>query len=161
MAANKRGARAAPAPAAQSQMAAVWPELCGTSHAYMEAPVIVVSQADFDAWAQQQKAAAEQLSNTPGPAAGQAAAQSFGCFACHTTDGSKLVGPTWRGLYGSQVTLEDGTTVTADDAYIKHSILEPQDQVVKGFPPMSFNAKAVGITDQQIQNIIEFIKSLK
>jgi cytochrome c oxidase subunit 2 len=136
-------------------------ELCGTSHAYMEAPVIVVSQADFDAWAQQQKAAAEQLSSTPGPAAGQAAAQSFGCFACHTTDGSKLVGPTWRGLYGSQVTLEDGTTVTADDAYIKHSILEPQDQVVKGFPPMSFNAKAVGVTDQQIQNIIEFIKSLK
>jgi cytochrome c oxidase subunit 2 len=136
-------------------------ELCGISHSYMEAPIKVVSQADFDAWAAQQKAAAEQLANTPGPEAGRAAAQGLGCFACHTVDGSKLIGPTWRGLYGSHVELEDGSTVTADDAYIKQSILEPASQVVKGFPPMSFNAKAVGITDQQIQNIILYIQSLK
>ncbi len=136
-------------------------ELCGISHAYMEAPVNVVSQQDFDSWTAQQKAAAEALANTPGPDAGKAAVQSFGCFACHTVDGTKLIGPTWRGLYGSQVKLADGTTVTADDAYIKQSILEPASQVVHGFPPMSFNAKALGITDQQISNIIEYIKTLK
>jgi cytochrome c oxidase subunit 2 len=127
----------------------------------MEAPVIVVDQAAFDAWAAEQKAAAEELANAPGPDAGRAAAQSLGCFACHTVDGSQLVGPTWRGLYGRTIELEDGSTVTADDAYIKQSILEPQSQVHKGFPPMSFNAQAVGITDQQILNIIEYIKTLK
>jgi cytochrome c oxidase subunit 2 len=136
-------------------------ELCGISHAYMEAPVIVVSQQDFDAWATQQKAAAEALANTPGPEAGRATAQSMGCFACHTTDGSKLIGPTWRGLYESQVHLADGTTVTADEAYLKQSILEPQSQVVNGFPPMSFNPQAMGITDLQVSNIIEYIKTLK
>lgn len=49
----------------------------------------------------------------------------------------------------------------ADDAYIERSILEPAAEVVRGFPPMSFNAQAVGITDQQIQNIILYIQSLK
>ena len=134
-------------------------ELCGISHAYMEGPVMVVSQADFDSWAAKQKAAAAAV--TEGPEAGRAAAQSLGCFACHTVDGSKLVGPTWRGLYGSQVKLADGTTVTADDNYIKQSILEPSSQVVFGFSPMSFNAEAVGVTDQQIKNIIEYLKTLK
>lgn len=136
-------------------------ELCGISHAYMEAPVNVVSGQDFETWAAQQKAAADALANTPGPEAGKATAQSFGCFACHTVDGSKLVGPTWAGVYGSDVHLADGSTVVADDAYIKQSILEPQSQVVEGFAPMSFNAQALGITDQQISNIIEYIKTLK
>jgi cytochrome c oxidase subunit 2 len=71
------------------------------------------------------------------------------------------VGPTWRGLYGSQVKLADGTTVVANDNYIRQSILQPSSQVVFGFQPMSFNAQAVGVTDQQITNIIEYIKTLK
>ena len=49
----------------------------------------------------------------------------------------------------------------ADEAYLKQSILEPQSQVVNGFPPMSFNPQAMGITDLQVSNIIEYIKTLK
>jgi len=136
-------------------------ELCGISHAYMESPVNVVSDQDFVAWAEEQKAAAEALANTPGPEAGRVTAQNLGCFACHTTDGTKLVGPTWAGLYGHEVELTDGTTVTADDEYLRRSILEPASQVVQGYPPMSFNAQALGITDLQISNIIAFIKTLE
>jgi len=136
-------------------------ELCGISHAYMESPVNVVTRAEFDTWAAEQKAAAEELANTPGPEAGRVAAQNMGCFACHTVDGTRLVGPTWAGLYGHEVELADGTTVVVDDEYIRRSILDPTAQVVAGFSPMTFNAQAVGITDLQISNIIEYIKTLR
>src|SRR5689334_18429248 len=62
-------------------------------------------------------------------AAGKAAAAV--CMACHSIDGSTIVGPTWKGLYGSTVELEGGTTVVADDAYIANSIKNPLSQVVK------------------------------
>ena len=86
-------------------------ELCGASHAYMERPVIVTSQADYDAWVKQQAAAAAALIAKGGPEAGKAFVAQNGCGACHSMDGSKLTGPTWRGLFGSQVKLSDGTTV--------------------------------------------------
>ncbi len=64
-------------------------ELCGASHAYMERPVIVTSQADYDAWVQQQTAAAAALIAKGGPAAGQALVAQNGCGACHSLDGSQ------------------------------------------------------------------------
>ena len=61
--------------------------------------------------------------------------QVAGCVVCHTPDGRAGVGPTWQGIYGSEETLADGTTVTVDDAYIRESILDPNAKIVKGFPP--------------------------
>jgi cytochrome c oxidase subunit 2 len=94
------------------------------------------------------------------PAAGQQQAQTSGCVACHTTDGTALVGPTWQGLYGREVTLESGETVTADDAYIKESILTPNAKVVEGFAPTMppFQGQ---LDDQQIADIIAYIKTLE
>ncbi len=136
-------------------------ELCGTSHSYMETPVHVVTQAEYDSWIAQQVQAASAALNAGGPDAGKALVGKFGCLGCHTVNGTPLVGPSWLGLYGSTVHLSDGTTVTADDAYIKEAILRPSSQVVNGFPPMSFNAEALGVTDQQITDIIAYIKTLK
>lgn len=82
------------------------------------------------------------------------------CLACHSTDGSALVGPTWKGLYGHDVALEDGTTVVADEAYLRESILDPMKKVVKGFPP-SMPPFGGMLTDDQISDIIEYIKTLK
>jgi mono/diheme cytochrome c family protein len=56
------------------------------------------------------------------------------CLVCHTTNGSAAAGPTFAGLAGSQVKLADGITVTADDAYLKESILDPEAKTVAGFP---------------------------
>ena len=56
------------------------------------------------------------------------------CLVCHTTNGASAAGPTFAGLAGSRVKLADGTTVTADDAYLKRSILDPEAQTVAGFP---------------------------
>ena len=88
--------------------------------------------------------------------------QSEGCAGCHSTDGSSGVGPSWKGLAGSQVTLSDGSTVTADDAYLKQSIVDPNAKIVKGFSsgvmPEDFGSK---LSSQQIDDLIAYIKSLK
>lgn len=76
---------------------------------------------------------------TPDPAAliaqGKDLATQLGCTACHSTDGSSGVGPTWQGLAGSQRELADGSTVAADSAYLRESILEPDAKIAAGFQP--------------------------
>jgi cytochrome c oxidase subunit II len=133
-------------------------ELCGTSHAYMQRPVIVTSQADYDAWVKTQAAAAAALIAQGGPAAGQAMVAQNGCGACHSLDGSKGTGPTWRGLFGSKVPLSDGTTVTADEVYLTESIAAPAAKVVQGFQPIM---PKFSLTDAQIKDIVSYIETLK
>jgi cytochrome c oxidase subunit 2 len=133
-------------------------ELCGGAHAYMTAPVIVVSQADFDTWISGQLGA---VSADP-VERGKKWSQVNGCFACHSQDGSKLVGPTWQGLAGKPVELADGTTVTADEAYLHQAIIDPNAQISKGFPPNVMPATYTSLlTAEQINDIIAFIQTLK
>jgi cytochrome c oxidase subunit 2 len=136
-------------------------ELCGTAHYSMEDAVIVVEEAEFVAWAQEQQVAYQAALAAGGPEAGRVLVSAYGCLGCHSTDGSIRQAPTWLGLFGSEVELTDGSVVTADEAYIRQSILEPQSQVVKGFGPMVFNAEAVGMTDEHIESIIAYIQTLK
>jgi mono/diheme cytochrome c family protein len=70
-----------------------------------------------------------------------------------------MTGPTWFGLYGSKVDLADGTTVTADDAYLKESILNPNAKVVAGFN--SGLMPAFALSDADIANLIAYFKTLK
>jgi cytochrome c oxidase subunit II len=135
-------------------------ELCGTNHAYMEAPVIVQTQTEFDSWLQAQVAAnaAAEASGVPDASRGQQLYENSGCKACHSIDGSRLVGPSWRGVYGSQVELADGTTVVADEAYLKESIKHPNAKIVKGF---AAGMPQFNLTDHQIADLVEFIKTLK
>ncbi len=134
-------------------------ELCGTSHYAMEQPVIVVDANTFTAWVAQQQEVAAQLAATP-EGRGQKIYETF-CKACHSINGSAGNGPTWRGLYGSDVEFVDGTTGVADDAYIIESIQNPSAKVVAGYPPMNFNYEAAGITVEQLNDILAYIKTLK
>lgn len=132
-------------------------ELCGRQHAYMESPVVVMAQADFDQWI------AEQTTVSADPVErGAKWAAQFGCTACHSVDGTTIVGPTWKGLYGQARQLADGASITADEAYLRNSILDPNLQVVKGFPanvmPANFGER---LSDEQIGDIIAYIQSLK
>ena len=70
---------------------------------------------------------------TPKDLEGKTIATAQGCVACHPTGASNGLGPTWKGIAGRQTTLADGTTVTADDSYLKESIASPDAKVVKGF----------------------------
>jgi cytochrome c oxidase subunit 2 len=135
-------------------------ELCGTRHAYMEAPVNVVDQAEFESWARARQAEAEAAiaSGIPDARRGQKLYSQF-CQACHTINGNAGTGPTWLGVYDHEVELADGTTVTADEAYLYESIAEPGAKTVKGFPAGAM--PKFGLTDLQIKDLIEYIKTLK
>lgn len=139
-------------------------EICGTSHSYMEAPVIVLSQADYAVWRDDQiKLAKEQelaSAGKPDAGRGQVLYQESGCKACHSVDGSKGVGPTWDGLFESNVQLADGTTVAADEAFIRESIIMPSAKVVKGYSPNAMPNFSY-LKDGQVNDIIEYIKTLK
>lgn len=89
---------------------------------------------------------------------GKTIAQENACNACHTTDGSEMVGPTWQNLFGSERTLENGETVTADEDYIRESIVNPSAEVVEGFPPSMTPYDF--LSESEIESLIEYIKSL-
>lgn len=132
-------------------------EMCGQQHAYMLAAVRVVEQAGFDAWV-----AAEMGLSADPVERGQKWAEQYGCLACHSVDGSVLVGPSWQGIYGSQKLLADGSSVTVDDAYLLESIYDPNAKIVAGFQPGLMPANfGEQLTEAQVADIIEFIKSLR
>jgi len=133
-------------------------ELCGASHAYMLAPISVVPQEEFDAWVSKRQVEALAAAQTP-EGRGQTLAAQNGCFGCHTVDGSAGTGPTWFGLYGSQAELADGSTVTADDVYIRESILNPQAKIVAGFETVKM--PTFEFTDEQLADIIAYLNTLK
>jgi len=133
-------------------------ELCGTSHAYMEKPVVISSQGDFDAWMTEQIAIAKEAAATP-EGSGQLLVAANGCAACHSINGAQGIGPTWFGLFGHEVLLTDGTTVIADEGYIAESIHDPQAKIVARFETQLM--PSYGFTDEQIADIVAYIKTLR
>jgi cytochrome c oxidase subunit 2 len=95
-------------------------------------------------------------------AEGKRLAAQEGCHACHSTDGSKGIGPTWKGLYGSEVTVTTGgkeRTIKADTAYISRSIEHPEADIVKGFQPVM--PKFPNLTEKQVRDLVAYIESIK
>lgn len=133
-------------------------EICGRLHYAMQASIQVVSQDEFDSWLQENSGECSLGDEQ----CGQRWAQTYGCLGCHSINGSEGVGPTWQGVFGHEVTLADGSTVTADEAYLHTSIVDPNAQIVQGFQagimPTDFAEK---LTEEQIQQIIAFIMSLQ
>ena len=93
------------------------------------------------------------------PEAGQNLAMQKGCIACHSIDDRDSIAPPWRGLYASEVELNDGSTITVDEEYLIESIKEPNAKIVHGYsrgamPPIS-------LTDEEISAIVSYIKSVE
>jgi len=130
-------------------------EVCGLKHTYMLADVQVVSESEFNTWLADQAAVASDP-----VARGQKVYEQYGCKACHTLDGSALVGPSFLNAYGHMVELDDGTTVLVDDIYIYNSIVDPNSQIVAGYSPAMPQNFADQLSDEQIADLIEFMKSL-
>ena len=91
---------------------------------------------------------------------GEALAASTGCLACHSIDETSGTGPGWGGLAGSEVTLASGETVVADDAYLFNSIVDPASQVVSGFEAVMPTTYADSLSEAEINDLVEYIKSL-
>ena len=132
-------------------------EYCGTDHSGMLAKVIVHEPEEFETWLQ---------ANGGGPSDdpvehGESLISQNGCQACHSTDGSKGIGPSFKGLWDSNETLADGSTVKVDENYIRESILAPQEKIVKDFELVPMTSFQGILDDEQISAIIEYIKTLK
>ncbi|WP_456427909.1 cytochrome c oxidase subunit II [Rhodocaloribacter sp.] len=129
-------------------------EYCGTAHSNMLGKVIVQSEADFQKWLQESQA----TDLTPVERGEQLYVQQT-CNACHSTDGSPGVGPTFKGLFGSERALEGGGTVVADENYIRESILNPTAKVAQGFSPI-MPASFGSLPAEDIDALVAYIKSL-
>jgi cytochrome c oxidase subunit 2 len=91
---------------------------------------------------------------------GEALAASSGCLACHAIDGTTGTGPTWKGLAGASRPLTTGESVTADDPYLFNSVIDPDSQVVAGFDPVMPTTYSETLTEPEINDLVEYIKSL-
>lgn len=131
-------------------------EYCGTNHSGMLGKVRVVDGKDFDDLMQKSPTEGQ----TPVDL-GKALYSQKACIGCHSLDGSRLVGPSWKGLFNHTVEFEGGGSGTADENYIRESILNPNAKIVKGFPPNQMPVYQGQLKEEEITAIIEFIKSLK
>ncbi|SMO55887.1 cytochrome c oxidase subunit II [Fodinibius sediminis] len=134
-------------------------EYCGTSHSDMTAQVIVHEEEEFDSWLADNAGGGSKPEDLAPAEWGEQLATEWACTTCHSTDGTSMTGPTWQGVFESEETLTDGSTVTVDENYLRESILEPSAKVVEGYPDV-MNTYQGQLNDDQINAIIEYIKTL-
>jgi cytochrome c oxidase subunit II len=127
-------------------------EYCGTEHSGMIGWIVVMEPRDYQAWM------TGGGGNQPLAVTGQKLFSELGCLTCHRSD-TQGRGPNLVGIYNKPVLLEDGRTVTADENYIRESILEPAAKVVRGFKPVmpTFQGQ---ISDEQLNALVAYVKSL-
>ena len=128
-------------------------EYCGLNHSGMGGWVYVMEQKDFDNWL-----AGNTSGETPVELGKDLFTNKLGCASCHA-GGPQQRGAKLEGIYGKEVKLVGGQTVTADDQYIRNSILNPASQIVEGYQPIMPTFKGQ-VTDEQLNGLVAYIKSL-
>ncbi len=133
-------------------------EYCGTAHSKMLARVKVLPDDQYKEWIDSGGGMGGK--DMPLAQLGEIVYNKLGCAACHTLDGNKLVGPSFKGSYGVERKLADGSSAVMDDNYIRESIMTPMAKVVDGYAPVmpSYQGR---LKDQQVAALIEFIKAKK
>ena len=124
-------------------------QYCGTNHATMGGYVVVMTPDDYEQWISGGIRGESMVS------AGARLYDQLGCITCHGTG----KGPPFVNLFGSKVKLTDGTTVIADEDYIRESILYPSEQIVEGYTALMPTFKGQ-VTEEQLLQLIAYIKSL-
>lgn len=146
-------------------------EFCGTAHSGMIGNVKVIEKEKYATWQKiwelgqrlgtSEAEASEKTDTQVSPVErGKELFSKQGCTACHSTGDNKLVGPGMAGLFGKEVQLTDGRTVTADENYIRKSLMEPNADVVEGFNQLMPTFKGQ-LSDDEVNHLIAYIKSLK
>lgn len=138
-------------------------EYCGLRHSYMMSAVKVIPGDEFDKWVEDNTTNEEANAETNSRLAGVGVMRKYGCTACHTVDGTKLVGPSYKGLFGStQTVITNGVEreIVADEKYIRQSIMDPNADIVKGYDQGLMLSYKDQITEEEIQHLIEYFKTL-
>jgi cytochrome c oxidase subunit 2 len=137
-------------------------QYCGRKHSAMIAKLIVVPPDQFDAWMRGKNITFTGAEWKDMPA-GERLLFERGCMSCHSLEGAAMVGPSFKGFFGSTVTVRtDGKvrSVVADSAYIYKSIITPGADVVDGFPNTMPSGRDV-VSDEEIAQIVKYLKTLK
>jgi cytochrome c oxidase subunit 2 len=129
-------------------------EYCGTLHSGMIGKVIAMDQAAFQAWLGNERAPGGSLAS-----AGELLFASQGCQSCHRAEAIAR-GPSLTGIFGTLITLEGGGTVTADEDYLRESILAPQAKIVAGYPPIMPTYQGL-LSEENVLELVTYIKSLE
>jgi cytochrome c oxidase subunit 2 len=127
-------------------------EFCGTDHSRMSGRIVVLTETEYENWLAQQSVTTSLSSE------GAKLFRELGCSGCHTP-GSAVRAPPLEGLYARPVPLQSGEVVTADEKYIRDSILLPRSQIAAGYEPVmpSFSGR---VTEEDLARLIAYIKSL-
>ena len=126
-------------------------EYCGTGHDRMAASLRVVDAATF---------ASRQIA----PKAPQPTDPTYrlleakDCLTCHSVDGTDGIGPTFKGIYGRETTLTNGSIVVADEGYLRDAILNPSGKIVHGFDDVMPKPE---VTEEEVNQIVDYLKKLK
>ena len=132
---------------------------CGVSHSYMTAVIRVVSQQKYDEWIAALPSVSAASSNP-----GFTVLQNNACTGCHSIDGSPLVGPSFKGLFGSTIEVKTNGVmrkVKVDEEYIETSIYDPDKDIAKDFTPGIMKPYTNIIKDNDIKLINDYLKTLK
>jgi cytochrome c oxidase subunit 2 len=145
-------------------------EYCGQRHSYMLSKIVVIPEAEFNEWIEKdvavkaaiQKEGVSEEERVAGlRRLGEQLTKIKGCMACHSTDGSALVGPSFKKLFGkTENVVTDGKTrrIVVDAPYIRKSILEPMADITEGYQPLM---PPQVLTEDEIDAVVEYLKSLK
>ncbi len=127
-------------------------EYCGTKHSQMIGSVVVMEPAEFETWLSGGPASGSLAS------AGEKLVTQLGCVTCHVKDSSGR-GPILDGLFGKQVQMQAGEVVTADENYLRESIVNPGAKIVAGYQPVMPTYQGQ-ISEEGLLQIVAYIKSL-
>lgn len=132
-------------------------EYCGQLHSYMLSTIKVVERSEYDAWL-------EKIPDTSNEHPGLTLLKKNACLSCHTQDGTRLVGPSFKGIMGIKETvLVNGKEqeIVVDRDYLIQSIKEPNAAIVKSYQGGLMTPYANVLTDEEINTIIDYIETLK
>lgn len=132
---------------------------CGLSHSYMHSIIKVVSEQEFKTWLAALPVRKKEDGNK-----GYKIMEKNGCFACHTTNGAKLVGPTFKGSYGSKIKVKTNGAVREiifDDKYLQSSIYEPNADISGDYPAGVMKSYKDAVSKEDLVLINDYLKTLK
>ena len=132
-------------------------EYCGKGHSDMQAKLTVETDADFKKWLE--TGGTEWMNYTP-EEWGKIQREEKGCATCHSIDGTRGQGPSWKGIWGKMEKLSDGKEVLVDENYVRESMMFPQAKIVAGFQPIMPTFQGL-LHDQDVRGLIAYIKTLK
>jgi cytochrome c oxidase subunit 2 len=132
-------------------------EYCGKGHSDMLARIVVDDEAAYQKWLREGD---EELNKMPLKELGALVHENRGCATCHSLDGTRGQGPSWKGIFGQTHAFADGASAVVDENYLRESILDPNAKVVQGYEPVMPTYKGL-LRDREVLGVIEFIKQLK